>query len=36
MAKIALTKAAPTALSHLQQTFCLIKLAGEIFVLETD
>lgn len=36
MAKIAPTKAAPTALSHLQQTFCLIKLAGEIFVLETD
>ena len=35
MAKIAPIKAAPTALSRLQQTFCLIKLAGEIFVLET-
>jgi hypothetical protein len=35
MAKISPIKAAPTALSCLQQTFCLIKLAGEIFVLET-
>ena len=35
MAKISSIKAAPTAVSVLQQHFCLIKLAGEIFVLET-
>jgi len=34
MAKVAQIKAAPTALRRLQQTFCLIKLAGEIFALE--
>ena len=35
MAKGSRKKAAPTALSVLQQGFCLIKLSGEIFVLET-
>ena len=35
MAKISPIKAPPKALSRLQQTFCLIKMAGEIFVLET-
>lgn len=35
MAKGSRIKAAPTALSILQQDFCLIKLAGEVYVLET-
>ena len=35
MAKILPIRAAQTALSSLQQAFCLIKLGGEIFVLET-